>query len=105
MTVDSCTKSNLKLTLNDAAQDGIIYIQGQGAACKQLTSTGSNTHEFNFVACGIAWVSIQNQGNIIYKYKILSVSIDSNLHRNEVKNVFFHLVYTGNSATACFFYF
>ncbi|XP_052097662.1 uncharacterized protein LOC127732620 [Mytilus californianus] len=57
LTVDSCTKSNLKLTLNDAAQNGIIYIQGQGAACKQLTTTGSNTHEFNFVACGIAWES------------------------------------------------
>lgn len=57
VTVDSCTKSSLKLTLNDAAQDGIIYIQGQGAACKQLTVIGSNIHEFNFGACGIAWVS------------------------------------------------
>ncbi|XP_076090280.1 uncharacterized protein LOC143062483 [Mytilus galloprovincialis] len=57
LTVDSCTKSSLKLTLNDAAQDGIIYIQGQGAACKQLTVIGSNIHEFNFGACGIAWES------------------------------------------------
>ncbi|KAK3095131.1 hypothetical protein FSP39_010654 [Pinctada imbricata] len=57
VTVDSCTKSKLVLTLTDGASGGIIYIQGQGAACKQTTQTGAVTHEFDFTSCGIQWES------------------------------------------------
>ncbi|XP_069102023.1 uncharacterized protein [Argopecten irradians] len=55
LTVDSCTSSKLKLTLENAADGGIIYIQGQTSACKQTTSSASTVHEFDFASCGIAW--------------------------------------------------
>ena len=58
VSVDSCTKSKLVLSVTDAAGGGIIYIQGQGAACKQSTFTGTLTHEFDFASCGIQWVNI-----------------------------------------------
>ena len=60
VTVDSCTKSRLKLTLIDGADNGLIYIQGQGVACKDLTTSGQTTHEFNFASCGITWVCTWN---------------------------------------------
>ena len=58
MAVDSCTKSSLVLTLTDAEDGGITYIQGQGASCRQNTVSGTSQHTFDFASCGIAWVSI-----------------------------------------------
>lgn len=58
VTVDSCTQSELVLSLTDAEAGGIMYIQGQGVACKQTTNTGTNQHTFNFASCNIQWVSI-----------------------------------------------
>ena len=58
VTIDSCTKSSLVITLTDAADGGITYIQGQGASCRQNTASGSNQHTFDFGSCGIAWVGI-----------------------------------------------
>ncbi|XP_033725803.1 uncharacterized protein LOC117315629 [Pecten maximus] len=57
LTVDSCTASKLRLTLENAADGGIIYIQGQTSACKQTTSSSSTVHEFDFASCGISWAS------------------------------------------------
>ncbi|XP_060076171.1 uncharacterized protein LOC132555828 [Ylistrum balloti] len=57
LTVNSCTASTLQLTLDNAADGGIIYIQGQTSACKQTTSSASTVHEFDFASCGIAWAS------------------------------------------------
>ena len=56
--VDSCTKSSLVLTLTDAEDGGITYIQGQGASCRQNTVSGTSQHTFDFASCGIAWVSL-----------------------------------------------
>ena len=58
MVVDSCTKSSLVLTLTDAEDGGITYIQGQGASCRQNTVSGTSQHTFDFASCGIAWVSV-----------------------------------------------
>lgn len=55
LAVDSCTQSSLVLTTTDAADGGIIYVQGQGAACKQTTASGTFTHTIDFASCGIAW--------------------------------------------------
>ncbi|OWF38694.1 uncharacterized protein LOC110465984 [Mizuhopecten yessoensis] len=57
LTVNSCTASKLQLTLDNAADGGIIYIQGQTSACKQTTNAASTVHEFDFASCGIAWAS------------------------------------------------
>ncbi|XP_069102481.1 uncharacterized protein [Argopecten irradians] len=57
LTVNSCTASKLQLTLENAADGGIIYIQGQTSACKQTTSSASTVHEFDFASCGISWAS------------------------------------------------
>ncbi|XP_033725957.1 uncharacterized protein LOC117315715 [Pecten maximus] len=57
LTVNSCTASKLQLTLDNAADGGIIYIQGQTSACKQTTSSSSTVHEFDFASCGISWAS------------------------------------------------
>ncbi|XP_069102022.1 uncharacterized protein [Argopecten irradians] len=55
LSVDSCTSSKLKITLENAADGGIIYIQGQTSACKQTTSSATTVHEFDFASCGISW--------------------------------------------------
>jgi len=55
LTVDSCTQSSLVLTTSNAADGGIIYVQGQGAACKQTTTSGTNQHTIDFSSCGIQW--------------------------------------------------
>ncbi|XP_060076164.1 uncharacterized protein LOC132555821 [Ylistrum balloti] len=57
LTVNSCTASKLRLTLNNAANGGIIYIQGQTSACKQTTQFAVTVHEFDFASCGITWAS------------------------------------------------
>ena len=41
-----------------AMDGGIIYVQGQGEACKQPTKSGMAMHEFDFEQCGIQWVRI-----------------------------------------------
>ncbi|XP_060603786.1 uncharacterized protein LOC132756671 isoform X2 [Ruditapes philippinarum] len=53
--VTSCTRSKLELTLTDGADGGIIYIQGQGAACRQLTTSGVSYYTIDFGSCGIQW--------------------------------------------------
>ncbi|XP_053404965.1 uncharacterized protein LOC123556033 [Mercenaria mercenaria] len=55
LTVDSCTKSLLEITLTDAADNGIVYIQGQDSACRQFTTTGTSTHSIDFASCNIQW--------------------------------------------------
>jgi len=57
VTIDSCTKSNLEITLSGAGSAGYVYIQGQESACRQETNEGAPTHSFNFGSCGIEWVS------------------------------------------------
>ena len=56
VTIDSCTQSSLVISRTDASDGGITYIQGQGAACKQTTGSGTSQHTFDFASCGIAWV-------------------------------------------------
>lgn len=68
LTVDSCTQSLLELTVTDAADGGIIYIQGQDAACRQTTTSVSSTHTISFGACNLQWeesfkVIIQKNAN------------------------------------------
>ncbi|XP_045177273.2 uncharacterized protein LOC123537539 [Mercenaria mercenaria] len=53
--VTSCTKSKLELTLTDGADGGIIYIQGQGTACRQFTTSGVSYYTIDFGSCGIQW--------------------------------------------------
>ncbi|WAR28627.1 hypothetical protein MAR_014331, partial [Mya arenaria] len=55
LTVDSCTKSKLVLTVTGAEDGGIIYIQGQDAACRQTTSSTSSSHEIDFTSCNLQW--------------------------------------------------
>ncbi|KAL4219721.1 hypothetical protein ACF0H5_020135 [Mactra antiquata] len=55
LSVDSCTKSVLEITLTDAADNGIVYIQGQDTACRQFTTSGVSTHSIDFNACNIQW--------------------------------------------------
>ena len=57
MTVNSCTNDKVTFTLTEAANGGIIYIQGSGPGCRHVTYTGSNVLEFAFSSCGIVWVS------------------------------------------------
>lgn len=56
MTIESCTDSSLKLTLEGGTDEGIIYIQGQDAICRQPTLATTALHTFDFVACNIQWV-------------------------------------------------
>jgi len=60
VTVDSCTKSLLELTVTDASDGGIIYIQGQDAACRQTTTSVTSAHTIDFGSCNLQWVSILN---------------------------------------------
>ncbi|XP_053383680.1 uncharacterized protein LOC123535911 [Mercenaria mercenaria] len=53
--VTSCTKSKLELTLTDGADGGIIYIQGQGTACRQFTTSVVSYYTIDFGSCGIQW--------------------------------------------------
>ncbi|XP_052217916.1 uncharacterized protein LOC127835517 [Dreissena polymorpha] len=55
LTVDSCTNSKLVVTVTDAADNGIIYIQGQDSACRQTTTSGSSQHEILFGSCNLEW--------------------------------------------------
>ncbi|XP_060075162.1 uncharacterized protein LOC132554856 [Ylistrum balloti] len=53
--VISCTRSNLVVKVTGAANDGLIFIKGQGEDCKQLTSEEQEFYEFDFVSCNIEW--------------------------------------------------
>ncbi|KAH3801876.1 hypothetical protein DPMN_155538, partial [Dreissena polymorpha] len=53
--VESCTQTKLVITTYDAADNGLVYIQGQGDACKRVTSSGIAFYEFDFEECGITW--------------------------------------------------
>ena len=57
VTVNSCTNHKVTFTLSEAANGGIIYIQGAGPGCRHATYTGSNVFEFTSSSCGIVWVS------------------------------------------------
>jgi hypothetical protein len=68
VTVEQCTQNTLKLNVTDAVDNGIIYIQGEGVACKQTTQAGTSiTHEWNFASCGISWVNMLMIYNVITK--------------------------------------
>ncbi|XP_021361489.1 uncharacterized protein LOC110455610 isoform X2 [Mizuhopecten yessoensis] len=53
--VISCTRSNLVVKVTGAADDGLIFIKGQGENCKQTTSSGEEFYEFDFASCNIEW--------------------------------------------------
>ncbi|XP_052224310.1 uncharacterized protein LOC127839959 [Dreissena polymorpha] len=55
MNVESCTQTKLVISTYDAADNGLVYIQGQGDACKRVTSSGIAFYEFDFEECGIKW--------------------------------------------------
>jgi hypothetical protein len=47
--------NKLTLEIEDAANRGIVYIQG--TACRQTTIAGQiSRHNFDFDKCGIKWV-------------------------------------------------
>ncbi|XP_052278484.1 uncharacterized protein LOC127876969 [Dreissena polymorpha] len=56
LTINSCTNSSLDITLYNASDSGIVYIQGQSAACRLPTTSGISTHSFDFRSCNIEWV-------------------------------------------------
>ena len=61
-----------------AMDGGIIYVQGQGEACKQSTKSGMAMHEFDFEQCGIQWVRM----TIKLDSKINAVIVFTCIRRN-----------------------
>jgi hypothetical protein len=80
VTVEQCTQNTLKLNVTDAVDNGIIYIQGQGAACKQTTQAGTSiTHEWNFASCGISWVKEHAGPQILHLIFISEINLSNNV--------------------------
>ncbi|KAL4216822.1 hypothetical protein ACF0H5_024543 [Mactra antiquata] len=53
--VESCTKSELVISTYEAADDGLIFIEGQDDNCKHVTSSGVVMYTFDFIECNIQW--------------------------------------------------
>ncbi|WAR11187.1 hypothetical protein MAR_036263, partial [Mya arenaria] len=45
----------LVISTFQAADNGLVYIRGQGDACKRVTSSGLAYYEFDFADCNIQW--------------------------------------------------
>ncbi|KAH3710042.1 uncharacterized protein LOC127857978 isoform X2 [Dreissena polymorpha] len=70
MTIDSCTKRKLEITLNNASASGIVYIQGQSSVCRYPTTDGVSVHSFDFASCNLQWEESFNvivQKNALYQ--------------------------------------
>lgn len=76
MTVNSCTNDKVTFTLTEAANGGIIYIQGSGPGCRHVTYTGSNVLEFAFSSCGIVW---ERSFRIVIQRKELYLTADDKI--------------------------
>ncbi|XP_060595017.1 uncharacterized protein LOC132749310 [Ruditapes philippinarum] len=53
--ITSCTKSKVNITVHDAVDGGIVYIQGPGTSCRQSTQAGVSKHVFDVHTCAINW--------------------------------------------------
>ncbi|XP_045194570.2 uncharacterized protein LOC123550200 [Mercenaria mercenaria] len=53
--VTGCTKSRLNVTIRDAADGGIVYIEGPSTTCSQFTQPRVSEHVFDVRACAINW--------------------------------------------------
>lgn len=58
VTVESCTNSELKLHLMNASEEGLVFIQGRGSACKHTTTNTPQQLTFDFGVCDIQYVSL-----------------------------------------------
>ena len=54
VTIHECSRVKLTLSVDHAAEGGIIFIQGTGSACLQTTTEVTRNYEFNFNVCNIA---------------------------------------------------
>lgn len=55
MRVSGCTKKRLTLLLQNASDEGIVYVLGASSACRQFTSSPVSRHVITFDDCGITW--------------------------------------------------
>ncbi|XP_052085096.1 mucin-5AC-like [Mytilus californianus] len=74
MTVHECSKSKVTLEVERAAEGGIIYIQGQGSACLQTTTSTSRHYEFHFDICNITYGTVFRV--IVQKYPTIQTGYD-----------------------------
>ncbi|CAG2243539.1 unnamed protein product [Mytilus edulis] len=74
LTLHECSKSKVTLAVNMAAEGGIIYIQGQGSACLQTTTSTSRHYEFHFDICNITYGTVFRV--IVQKYPTIQTGYD-----------------------------
>ncbi|XP_076079977.1 uncharacterized protein LOC143050743 [Mytilus galloprovincialis] len=74
LTLHECSKSKVTLEVDKAAEGGIIYIQGQGSACLQTTTSISRHYEFYFEICNITYDTVFRV--IVQKYPTIQTGYD-----------------------------